>query len=112
MLGKKIQESSCQSPAHLITTVLQCPVSYVDRLLPGDQHTRGSSSSTNDFLLTMLDHLTDYILEMVGNDASTSSMHTVPQDERAVDNSRESHQHLKDAAFTLFDEMRGTRRNG
>ncbi|XP_029786857.1 huntingtin-interacting protein M [Suricata suricatta] len=111
MMGEKIRKSSCQNPAQLITIELHCPLSYVDRLLPVDQYTQGSSSSTNDFLLTMVDHLTDYILEMVRNEMNNSNMQTIPQDERAVDNG-ESPQNPMDAAFTLFNEMQGSRRNG
>ncbi|XP_007085544.2 huntingtin-interacting protein M [Panthera tigris] len=112
MSGKKIQASSCQTPSHLIRSELQCPLSYVDRLLLEDQHTQGWNSSTNHFRLTMLDHLTDYILQMVANEAINSNMHTVPQDDRGVGSNGQRPQNLKNVSFTLFDEMPGPRRSG
>ncbi|XP_014935649.3 huntingtin-interacting protein M [Lynx canadensis] len=112
MSGKKIQASSCQTPSHLIRSELKCPLSYVDRLLLEDQHTQGSDSSINHFRLTMLDHLTDYILEMVANEAINSNMHTVPQDDRGVGSNRQPPQNLKNVNFTLLDEMPGPRRSG
>uniref|UniRef100_A0A452US84 Huntingtin-interacting protein M n=1 Tax=Ursus maritimus TaxID=29073 RepID=A0A452US84_URSMA len=94
-------------------TELQFPVSYVDRLLQENQYNHRLSSSTTDFLLTMFDHLTDYILDLVGTEANNSNMPTAPQDvERAMDSSGEPYHRSKDTAFTLFDEMPGSRRNG
>ncbi|XP_004754941.1 huntingtin-interacting protein M [Mustela lutreola] len=113
MSGKKNHGSSHQTQAHLITTELRFPVSYVDRLLQEDQYTHRLSSSTTDFLLAMLDYLTDYILDLVGTEANNNNMVTAPQDvERAVNSGGDPHPHLKDTAFTLFDEMPGSRRNG
>ncbi|XP_004399770.1 PREDICTED: huntingtin-interacting protein M [Odobenus rosmarus divergens] len=112
MSAKKSHESSYQTQARLITE-LQFPVSYVDRFLQEDQYTHRLSSSTTDFLLAMLDYLTDYILDLVGAEANNSNMQTAPQEvERAVDSNGEPYHHLKDTAFTLFDEMPGSRRNG
>ncbi|XP_025713569.1 huntingtin-interacting protein M [Callorhinus ursinus] len=111
MSAKKSHESSHQTQARLITE-LQFPVSYVDRLLQEDQYTHRLSSTT-DFLLAMLDYLTDYILDLVGTEANNSNMQTAPQEvERAVDSNGEPYHRLKDTAFTLFDEMPGSRRNG
>ncbi|XP_045631622.1 huntingtin-interacting protein M [Ursus americanus] len=113
MSGKKSHESSYQTQAHLITAELQFPVSYVDRLLQENQYNHRLSSSTTDFLLTMFDYLTDYILDLVGTEANNSNMPTAPQDvERAMDSSGEPYHRSKDTAFTLFDEMPGSRRNG
>ncbi|XP_006744929.1 huntingtin-interacting protein M [Leptonychotes weddellii] len=113
MSAKKSYESSNQTQAHLITTELQFPLSYVDRLVQEDQYTHCLSSSTTDFLLTMLDYLTDYILDLVSTEANNSNMQTAPQEvERAVDSNGEPYHRLKDTAFTLFDEMPGSRRNG
>ena len=113
MSGKKNPEGSCQSQAYLFTTELKFPVSYLDRLLQENQHTDHESSPTSDFLLVMLDYLTDYIVELVGTEANNNNMPTAPQVvERATDSNGDPHPHLKDTAFTLFDEMRGSRRNG
>ncbi|KAM8896123.1 huntingtin-interacting protein M [Lycaon pictus] len=113
MSGNKNHESSNQTQAHLVTTELQFPVSYVDRLLQEDQRTHCLSSTSTEFLLAMLDSLTDYILERVGTEANNNNMQTAPQDvERAVGSNREPQQCLKDTAFTLFDEMPRSRRNG
>ena len=82
-------------------------MSYVDRLLREYQYVHTLSSSTTDFLLAMLDYLTEYILDLVGTEAN-GGMQITPQDmERA-----EPHRHLKDTAFALFDKMPGSRRNG
>ncbi|XP_032282383.1 huntingtin-interacting protein M [Halichoerus grypus] len=113
MSAKKSCESSNQTQAHLITTELQFPVSYVDRLLQEDQYTHYPTSSTADFLLAMLDHLTDYILDVVSTEANNSNMQTAPQEvQRAADSNGEPYRRLNDTAFTLFDAMPGSRRNG
>ncbi|KAF5914783.1 huntingtin-interacting protein M [Diceros bicornis minor] len=111
MAEEQNRDSSYQNPACLPTAELQFPVSYLDRLLQKDEHAQHPSSSTEDFLVAMLDCLTDYILEMVGNEATNSS--SIPQDvEGGVNNNREPQRQVKDAAFTLFDKMPGGRKNG
>ncbi|KAB0336649.1 hypothetical protein E2I00_012705, partial [Balaenoptera physalus] len=98
MSEKRSHEHSYQTPAHLITTELQFPMSYVDRLVWEYQYVHTPSSSTTDFLLAMLDYLTEYILDLVGTEAN-GGMQITPQDmERA-----EPHRHLKDTAFAQFD---------
>uniref|UniRef100_A0A8C3YJV1 Histone H2A n=1 Tax=Catagonus wagneri TaxID=51154 RepID=A0A8C3YJV1_9CETA len=110
MSEKQSHEGSYEAPA--IPPEPQFPVSFVDHLLLEDLYVHTLSSSAVDFLLSMLDYLTDYVLDQVGTEANNSRMQMTPQDvERAVDNNAEPQCQLKDTAFTLFDEMPGSRRN-
>ncbi|XP_003799961.2 huntingtin-interacting protein M [Otolemur garnettii] len=91
---------------------LQIPVSCVDHLLQEEQYGQCVNYSTSDFLLAMLDYLTDYILEMVGTEASNNLMNNSEGGERSQSNNRESSRSSKDTPFSLFDEMPGARRTG
>ncbi|XP_012592127.1 huntingtin-interacting protein M [Microcebus murinus] len=91
---------------------LQLPLSCVDHLLQEEQYRQSLTSSKTDFLLAVLDCLADYILEMVGSEASNDTMNINSEDgERKVDNSEANHI-LKDVSFSLFDEMPGARKTG
>ncbi|XP_012497535.1 PREDICTED: huntingtin-interacting protein M [Propithecus coquereli] len=84
---------------------LQLPLSFVDRLLQGEQYEQRVTSTRTDFLLAVLDCFVDYILEMVGSEARNGTMNSNSQEgEREVDN-REAHCALK-------DEMPGARKIG
>ncbi|XP_062039470.1 huntingtin-interacting protein M [Lepus europaeus] len=93
---------------------LQVPVSYVDCLLGQEQDGQSISSSTTDFFLAILDYLTDYLLELVGSEASNNSvMEDPPQDQNGEgDNNHPASRNLKDMPFALFDEIPGPRKNG
>ncbi|OBS65619.1 hypothetical protein A6R68_05838 [Neotoma lepida] len=66
---------------------VQVPVNYVYRILQEEQYTPCLGSTTSDFLLAMLDYLTDYILEMVGSEANINNQQDAPQDgENQADN--------------------------
>ncbi|XP_032746267.1 huntingtin-interacting protein M [Rattus rattus] len=117
MSGKKSQEKSCSDNKQMddpsSRPEVQVPVNYVYRLLQEEQYTPCLGSTTSDFLLAMLDYLTDYILEVVGSEANINSQQTISQDrERQRENDREPPQAFKNAPFSLFDEMPGPRRNG
>uniref|UniRef100_A0A8D0UN23 Uncharacterized protein n=1 Tax=Sus scrofa TaxID=9823 RepID=A0A8D0UN23_PIG len=113
MSGKQSPEGSYEAPTHLTTTEPQVPVSFVDHLLQEDQYVHTLSSSTTHFLFSVLEYLTDYILDLVDTKANTGRMQMTPQDVgRAVDSNAEPHRQVKDTAFALFDEMPGSRRNG
>lgn len=120
MSGKKNQEKSCSDNKQMEDTSsssssseIQVPVNYVYRLLQEEQYTPCLGSTTSDFLLAMLDYLTDYILEVVGSEASLNSQQDNPQNgERQRGNGRESSRAFKNAPFSLFDEMPGRRKNG
>ncbi|XP_006976971.2 huntingtin-interacting protein M [Peromyscus maniculatus bairdii] len=117
MSEKKNQEKSCGDNKSIedssSTPEVQVPVNCVYRLLQEEQYTPCLGSTTSDFLLAMLDYLTDYILEVVGSEANINSQQDVPQDgERQADNNREPSHAFKNAPFSLFDEMPGPRRNG
>ncbi|XP_052598269.1 huntingtin-interacting protein M [Peromyscus eremicus] len=117
MSEKKNQEKSCSDNKNIedssSTPEVQVPVNCVYRLLQEEQYTPCLGSTTSDFLLAMLDYLTDYILEVVGSEANINSQQDVPQDgERQADNNREPSHAFKNAPFSLFDEMPGPRRNG
>ncbi|XP_007523288.2 huntingtin-interacting protein M isoform X2 [Erinaceus europaeus] len=72
-----------------------------------DQRSGCLNSSSPEFLLIMLDYLTDYILELVGTEASSSNGQLAPVNETPADNRL-----AKDVTFSLFDEMPGSRKNG
>ncbi|XP_053437114.1 huntingtin-interacting protein M [Nycticebus coucang] len=91
---------------------LQIPVSCVDQLLQEEQYGQCVNYSTSDFLLAMLDYLTDYILEMVGTEASNNLMNNSEGGERRESNNREPSRSSMDKPFSLFDEMPGARRTG
>ena len=92
---------------------VEVPVNYVYRLLQEEQYTPCLGSTTSDSLLAMLDHLTDYILEVAGSEANINSQQDIPQDgERQGNNEREPSHAFQKAPFSLFDEMPGPRRNG
>uniref|UniRef100_A0A8D1CM12 Histone H2A n=1 Tax=Sus scrofa TaxID=9823 RepID=A0A8D1CM12_PIG len=75
------------------------PVSFVDHLLQEDQYVHTLSSSTTHFLFSVLEYLTDYILDLVDTKANTGRMQMTPQDvERAVDSNAEPHRQVKDTA--------------
>ncbi|XP_050996958.1 huntingtin-interacting protein M [Acomys russatus] len=120
MSGKKNQEKPCSDNKQMEDTTssssrleVQVPVNYVYRLLQEEQYTPCLGSTTSDFLLAMLDYLTDYMLEVVGSEASITSQQDSPQNgERRGDNNCEPSQAFKNAPFSLFDEIPGPRRNG
>ncbi|XP_021044377.1 huntingtin-interacting protein M [Mus pahari] len=117
MSGKKSQDKSCSDNNQMedpsSRPEVQVPVNYVYRILQEEQYTPCIGSTTSDFLLAMLDYLTDYILEVVGSEANINSQQNISQDrERARDNDREPSQAFKNSPFSLFDEMPGPRRNG
>ncbi|KAG8511850.1 Huntingtin-interacting protein M [Galemys pyrenaicus] len=95
----------------MLTAELHCPVSFVDRFLKENQYPQRLNSSSSDFHLTMLDHLTDYILEMVGNEVN-SGLQLIAQDAVGPGNNREPHGLLKNSAFSLFDQIPGSRKSG
>ncbi|XP_059536182.1 huntingtin-interacting protein M-like [Myotis daubentonii] len=114
--------NSTKTPDHDLTAELQSPLTYVDRLLQNNQQNQDQSSGANDLVMVMLDSLTDYIVEMVGMEvnnqraASAPSATSVrsaqtaqPEAERAA-NSHEVPPRYRDAAFTLFDPKRASRR--
>ncbi|XP_059536189.1 huntingtin-interacting protein M-like [Myotis daubentonii] len=117
--------NSTKTPDHDLTAELQSPLTYVDRLLQNNQQNQDQSSGANDLVMVMLDSLTDYIVEMVGMEvnnqraasaASAPSAPSVrsaptaqPEAERAA-NSHEVPPRYRDAAFTLFDPKRASRR--
>lgn len=102
-------ENSSMTPDHLITAELQSPLTYVDRLLQNNQPNQDQSSRTDDLVMVMLDSLTDYIVGMVGMEASNDSMPTTEQPaEGAANNNGEPR--CSEAAFTVFDQKRGSRR--
>lgn len=102
-------ENSSKTPDHLITAELQSPLTYVDRLLQNNQPNQDQSSRTDDLVMVMLDSLTDYIVEMVGMEANNENVPTTQQPaEGAANNNGEPRS--SDAAFTLFDQKRGSRR--
>ncbi|XP_031196047.1 huntingtin-interacting protein M [Mastomys coucha] len=116
MSGKKSQEKSCSDNKQIedpSRPEVEVPVNYVYRLLQEEQYTPCLGSTTSDFLLAMLDYLTDYILEVVGSEANINSQQNISQErERQSDNDREPPQAFKNTPFSLFDEMPGPRRNG
>ncbi|XP_037368986.1 huntingtin-interacting protein M [Talpa occidentalis] len=110
MSGKEGREN-CQTPVHSIIAEFQCPVSFVDRLLQENQHSQCLNLSSPDFLLAMLDYLTDYILELIGHEVN-SGFQLIARDMAGLGSNGEPHYLLKDAAFSLFDETPGSRRTG
>ncbi|XP_039738838.1 huntingtin-interacting protein M [Pteropus medius] len=112
MSQKRSHESSNEAPAHILTTELEYPLSYLDRLLQNGEHNRSVSSSTVDFLMMMLDYLTDYIIEMVAIEACNGGLQIYPQEAERAANNGERHNRMKDTAFTLFDQIPGSRRKG
>lgn len=117
MSGKKNQEEKSCSDNKMEDPSpkpeVEVPVNYVYRLLQEEQYTPCLGSTTSDFLLAMLDYLTDYILEVVGSEANINNQQDIPQDgERQGNNQREPSQAFKNSPFSLFDEMPGPRRNG
>nr|XP_020007809.1 huntingtin-interacting protein M [Castor canadensis] len=118
MSGKKNQENfykdGSQPENHSSRPDIQLPVSYMYRLLQEEQqYTPCLGSTTTDFLLAMLNYLTDYILELVGTEASNNSEddNNLPDGEREGDNNCEPPRVFKDAS-SLFDKMPRPRRNG
>jgi hypothetical protein len=117
MSEKKSQEKPCSDNNQIedpsSRPEVQVPVNYVYRILQEEQYTPCIGSTTSDFLLAMLDYLTDYILEVVGSEANINNQQNISQDrERQRDNDREPSRGFKNAPFSLFDEMPGPRRNG
>ncbi|XP_003508203.1 huntingtin-interacting protein M [Cricetulus griseus] len=117
MSGKKNQGKSCSDNKKMedpsSKPEVQIPVNYVYHLLQEEQYTPCLGSTTSDFLLAMLDYITDYILEVVGSEANINSQQDIPQDrERQGDNDHDHSHAFKNAPFSLFDEMPGPRRNG
>ncbi|EPQ19237.1 hypothetical protein D623_10004892 [Myotis brandtii] len=113
--------NSSKTPDHVLTAELQSPLTYVDRLLQNNQQNQDQSSRADDLVMVMLDSLTDYIVEMAGMEANNrsapsapsapcvpSAPTTEPEAERAA-NSNEVPR-CRDAAFTLFDQKRASRR--
>ncbi|XP_059536185.1 huntingtin-interacting protein M-like [Myotis daubentonii] len=114
--------NSTKTPDHDLTAELQSPLTYVDRLLQNNQQNQDQSSGANDLVMVMLDSLTDYIVEMVGMEVNNqrapsapsaprvpSAPTAEPEAERAA-NSHEVPPRYRDAAFTLFDPKRASRR--
>ncbi|ELW65801.1 huntingtin-interacting protein M [Tupaia chinensis] len=93
---------------------LQVPLSFLDCLLQEEQYIQCLNWSTTDVFLMMLDYLTDYILELVGSEASNNGrMDTSPQNgEREVDNCEPNRRPLETVSFSMLDEMPGSRKNG
>ncbi|KAL1766789.1 huntingtin-interacting protein M [Sigmodon hispidus] len=120
MSGKKNQEKSCSDNNNNMEDSssrpeVQVPVNCVYRILQEEQYTPCLGSTTSDFLLAMLDYLTDYILEVVGSEANNNNnQQDIPQDgeRQESNNNREPSQAFKNAPFSLFDEKPGPRRNG
>ena len=109
------QKQNSETPDHLLTAELQCPLTYVDCLLLVDQHGQHQRSSANDFRLIMLDCLTDYIVEMVGIEATTRQLQITQQDttdHQAARNTGEPRRSPQDTAFGLFDQMPESRKRG
>ncbi|XP_036295669.1 huntingtin-interacting protein M [Pipistrellus kuhlii] len=102
-------ENSSKTPDHLITAEWQSPLSYVDRLLQNNHPNQDQSSRTDDLVMVMLDTLTDYIVEMVGMEANNESVSTIQHPAQGAANGN-GEPHGSDAAFTLFDQKRGSRR--
>lgn len=112
------KESSCRKSHHpedlASRPEIQIPVSYVYHLLREEQYTPFICSSTTHVLLTMLDCLTDYILELAGYKANNGrTPHTNPQrGKKEGDHNCEPPRVFKNVSFSMFDEMPGPRRNG
>ncbi|XP_045716374.1 huntingtin-interacting protein M-like [Phyllostomus hastatus] len=109
------QKQNSETPDLLLTAKFQCPLTYVDRLLVKDQHGQHQSSSTNDFHMVMLDCLTNYIVEMVGIEATNGQLQITQQDTTdhpAASNDGEPCRRPQDAAFSLFDQMPESRKRG
>ncbi|KAF7469905.1 huntingtin-interacting protein M [Marmota monax] len=108
------KESSCRKSHHTEDLAsrpeIQIPVSYVYHLLREEQYTPFICSSMTHFFLTMLDRLTDYILELAGSEARTPQ--TTPQRGKKEDHNCEPPRVFNNVSFSLFDEMPGPRRNG
>lgn len=114
--------NSSKTPDHVLTAELQSPLTYVDRLLQNNQQNQDQSSRADDLVMVMLDTLTDYIVEMVGMEAnnqsaphapSAPSVPSAPTTEPEAEgpaNSNEVPRCRRDAAFTLFDQKRSSRR--
>ncbi|KFO28241.1 huntingtin-interacting protein M [Fukomys damarensis] len=73
-----------------------------------------SMSSASDFLLAMIESLTDYILTLVGSEGNNNTgMPTNPQDgEREAESNCEGPPIILDMSFSFSDEMPGPRKNG
>lgn len=107
--------NSSKTADHDLTAELQSPLTYVDRLLQNNQQNEDQGSRADDLFMVMLDSLTDYIVEMVGMEANNQSAASAPSvpttepgAERAANDNEEPRS--RDAAFTLFDQKRGSRR--
>ncbi|XP_059535596.1 huntingtin-interacting protein M-like [Myotis daubentonii] len=113
--------NSTKTPGHDLTAELQSPLTYVDRLLQNNQQNQDQGSGANDLVMVMLDSLTDYIVEMVGMEVnnqrapsapSAPSVPSAPTAEPEAERAANSHEvpRYRDAAFTLFDPKRASRR--
>lgn len=112
MSQKQNNESSYKTPAYPSKPELYLPLSFMDRLIQ-DQHSEHGSSSTNDFLMTMLDCMTDYIVQKVCNDLNKENMQLTSQDEgKAADSNGGPNRNIQNEDFTPFDQMPGSRRKG
>ncbi|XP_005080632.1 huntingtin-interacting protein M [Mesocricetus auratus] len=116
MSGKKNPENSCSDNKKMTDPSsrpeVQVPVNCVYRLLQEEQYTPCLGSTTSDFLLSVFDNLTDYILEVVGSEANISSQQGISQDRERQGNNREPSHAFKNVPFSMFDETPEHRRNG
>ncbi|KAM4817942.1 huntingtin-interacting protein M [Thomomys bottae] len=117
MSENKSQESTPKDSNHLQDSSsrsdIQLPVNYIYDILQEEQYMPCIGSTTSDFLLAMLDYVTDYILELVGSEASNSiRMAMSVQNGGGDGDNNERPDVFKDTSFSLFDNMPGPRRSG
>ncbi|KAM5197143.1 huntingtin-interacting protein M [Hipposideros larvatus] len=112
MSQKQNKEHSDENPDHLLIPESDLPLSFIDRLLPNPEGQPRNSSAANA-LLTMVDSLTDYILQMVSAEANNRNRQLNPQDaQRAAGRNGVPQRYFPGSAFSLFDKMLGSRRKG